>query len=126
MTDLSLSSQSTVHRGGGTRPAMSSHAILTESEFSEEEQEGSLLGLEEEEEDSGREDSEAVSKSSPESEGGTAGSCQDEKRPSRPIRSKSRPAVWPPMFVTINASWTTTSHSMRCTLCSNGCPRSPL
>ncbi|XP_041732894.2 class A basic helix-loop-helix protein 9-like [Coregonus clupeaformis] len=68
---------------------MSSHAILTESEFSEKEQEGSLLGLDEEEEDSGSEDSEAGSKkSSLESEGGMAGSCQDEKRRSRPVHSK--------------------------------------
>ncbi|XP_041734825.1 class A basic helix-loop-helix protein 9-like [Coregonus clupeaformis] len=88
VTDLSLSSQSRVHRGSvDTRPAMSSHGILTKSEFSEEEQEGSLLGLDEE--DSGSEDSEAGSKKSSESERGTAGSCPDEKRRSRPVRSKS-------------------------------------
>nr|XP_046169700.1 class A basic helix-loop-helix protein 9-like [Oncorhynchus gorbuscha] len=88
---MSLSSQSTVpRRSVGTRPAMSSHAILTKSEFSEQEQEGILLGLDEEEKNSGSEDSEAGSKKSLERKGGTAGSCPDVKRRSRPVRSKSR------------------------------------
>uniref|UniRef100_A0A8C7UT81 BHLH domain-containing protein n=1 Tax=Oncorhynchus mykiss TaxID=8022 RepID=A0A8C7UT81_ONCMY len=88
---MSLSSQSTVpRRSVGTRPAMSSHAIFTKSEFSEEEQEGILLGLDEEEKNSGSEDSEAGSKKSLESKGGTAGRCPDVKRRSRPVRSKSR------------------------------------
>uniref|UniRef100_A0A8C8JIW8 BHLH domain-containing protein n=1 Tax=Oncorhynchus tshawytscha TaxID=74940 RepID=A0A8C8JIW8_ONCTS len=69
---------------------MSSHAILTKSKFSEEEQEGILLGLDEEEKNSGSEDSEAGSKKSLESKGGTADSCPDVKRCSRPVRSKSR------------------------------------
>uniref|UniRef100_A0A4W5NS99 BHLH domain-containing protein n=1 Tax=Hucho hucho TaxID=62062 RepID=A0A4W5NS99_9TELE len=69
---------------------MSSHTLLTKSEFSEEEQEGLLLGLDEEEKDSGSEDSEAGSKKSSESKGGTAGSCPDMKRRSHPVRSKSR------------------------------------
>ncbi|XP_010877061.1 class A basic helix-loop-helix protein 9 [Esox lucius] len=66
---------------------MSSHASLTESEFSEDEQEGSLLGLDHEEEDSGSDVSEAGCKKSYLKR---KGSCPDTKRRGRPVRSKAR------------------------------------
>ncbi|KAJ7990641.1 hypothetical protein DPEC_G00302500 [Dallia pectoralis] len=70
---------------------MSSHASLTESEFSEDELEGSVLGLDQEEENSGSDVSEDDCKKSP-LHGNEVpdGSCQDTKRRGRPIRSKAR------------------------------------